>query len=121
MESYDAWPLLDKYRGLKMAECGRRLACRGLHVQAFLPAARMSIESMAGIILGLPDSSLMLTAEVGSRTVYPTSLAATLRKLGYRTRLFCGTTLSWEDIGDFARRQGFDEVYRAGDIGACAR
>jgi phosphoglycerol transferase MdoB-like AlkP superfamily enzyme len=117
MESYDAWPMLEKYRGLKVAECGRQLARRGLCVQAFLPAARMSIESFTGIIVGLPDSSLMLTAEASSQTAYPTSLAATLRRLGYRTRMFCGTTLSWENIGDFARRQGFDEVYGAGDIG----
>ncbi len=117
MESYDAWPMLEKYRGLKVAECGRDLARRGLHVQAFLPAARMSIESFTGIIVGLPDSSLMLTTEADSRTPYPTSLAAILRKLGYRTRMFCGTTLSWENIGDFARQQGFDEVYGAGDIG----
>jgi phosphoglycerol transferase MdoB-like AlkP superfamily enzyme len=117
MESYGAWPMLEKYRGLRVAECGCDLARQGLHVQAFLPAARMSIESFAGIVFGLPDSSLMLTSEAGSQSLYPTSLAATLRKLGYRTRMFCGAPHSWENIGDFARRQGFDEVYGAGDIG----
>jgi phosphoglycerol transferase MdoB-like AlkP superfamily enzyme len=50
------------------------------------------------------------------RRAGPTSLPAAFRRLGYRTRFFYGGSLSWQNIGDFARDLGFDEVYGAGDL-----
>ena len=116
MESYDAWPMEDKFAALDLVPEGRRLAREGLHLRAFLPAASGTIDSNTAIITGLPYALLHARYEPYGRRALPTSLPATFRRLGYRTRFFCGCSLSWQNIGDFARDQGFDEVYGAGDL-----
>jgi phosphoglycerol transferase MdoB-like AlkP superfamily enzyme len=116
MESYDAWPLEDKYAGLDLVPQGRRLAREGLHLQAFLPGASGTIDSNTAILTGIPYALLLARYEPYGRRALPTSLPATFRRLGYRTRFFYGGSLSWQNIGDFARDQGFDEVYGAGNL-----
>ncbi len=116
MESYDAWPLEDKYAGLDLVPQGRRLARDGLRLRAFLPAASGTIDSNTAILTGIPYASLCARFEPYGRRAGPTSLPTTFRRLGCRTRFFYGGSLSWQNIGDFARDQGFDEVYGAGNL-----
>jgi phosphoglycerol transferase MdoB-like AlkP superfamily enzyme len=116
MESYDAWPLEDKYAGLDLVPQGRRLAREGLHLRAFLPAGSATIDSNTAILTGIPYASLCARYEPYGRRDLPTSLPTTFHRLGYRTRFFYGGSLSWQNIGDFARDQGFDEVYGAGHL-----
>jgi phosphoglycerol transferase MdoB-like AlkP superfamily enzyme len=116
MESYDAWPLEDKYAGLDLVPQGRRLAREGLRLRAFLPAAFGTIDSNTAILTGIPYASLLARYEPYGRRTLPTSLPTTFRRLGYRTRFFYGGSLSWQNIGDFARDQGFDEVYGSGNL-----
>ncbi len=116
MESYDAWPLEDKYAGLDLVPQGRRLAREGLHLRAFLPAGEGTIDSNTAILTGIPYALLYARYEPYGRRALPTSLPTTFRRLGYRTRFFYGGSLSWQNIGDFARDQGFDEVYGAGHL-----
>ena len=116
MESYDAWPMEDKYAGLDLVPQGRRLAREGLHLRAFLPAGSGTIDSNTAILTGIPYASLHARYEPYGRRALPTSLPAAFRRLGYRTRFFYGGSLSWQNIGDFARDQGFDEVYGAGNL-----
>jgi hypothetical protein len=113
LESYDAWPMLDKYAGLRLTENGRRLAREGLHLTAFLPSGGQTIESYSTLITGLPYTMLQVRLEIAGRGVLPTSLPETLRRLGYRTRFFYSGYLSWQNVGDFSTSQGFDEVYGA--------
>ena len=116
MESYDAWPMEDKYAGLDLVPQGRRLARDGLHLRAFLPAGTGTIDSNTAILTGIPYAAIFARYEPYGRRGLPTSLPATFHRLGYRTRFFYGGALSWQNIGDFARDQGFDEVYGAGNL-----
>ena len=114
MESYDAWPMLDKYAGLGLVDNGRRMAREGLSLKAFLPAGNITIDSYASLIIGMPFTMLQVNHEPAGRRPLPTSLPETFRRLGYRTRFFDSGYLSWQDVGDFSSNQGFDEVYGAG-------
>lgn len=118
MESYDAWPLLKKYRSLAITTELTGLAKNGLHIESFLPASDGTDTSLGAIITGLPDASVKTQYQESSRTPYPTAIAANFRKLGYKTRFFYGGYLSWQRIGDFVRDQGFEEVYGAPHMGS---
>jgi phosphoglycerol transferase MdoB-like AlkP superfamily enzyme len=114
LESYDAWPLLDKYSSLRLVENGRRFAKEGLHLTSFLPSGGGTIETYCTLISGLPFTSLQLHLEIAGQETLPTSLPETFRRLGYRTRFFYSGFLSWQNVGDFSTSQGFDEVYGIG-------
>ena len=116
-ESYDAWPMLDEYKSLGLVEQGRRLAREGLHVKAFLPASDTSMAAYMAMVAGLPHARIPTHCAASAQTPYPTSLPDAMRRLGYRTRFFCGGYLSWCNVGELARRQGFQEIYGAGHIG----
>ena len=113
MESYDAWPLLKKYASLGVTHNLTELAQKGLHFETFLPASDSTMESLASIISGLPYAHVEINYQVTARKPYPSSIAETFKRLGYRTRLFYGGYLSWQRFGDFARDQGFEEIYGA--------
>jgi len=119
-EGYSAWPLMKKYGSLGLAEGGRRLSQNGLSVENFVPSAGGTMSSLAVIATGLPDAGVNTNYQKTARSAYPTSIAEIFRQLGYRTRFFYGGYLSWQKVGDFCRRQGFDEIYGGGHIGSWA-
>ncbi len=119
VESYDAWPLLDKYASLGVAGEMKRLARDGLHVKRFLPSSPGTM-SIGVIITGLPDVGVHVNYRSSGKGPYPTAIAPIMKRLGYRTRFFYGGYLSWQRIGDFAREQGFDEVYGGAHMGSYA-
>ena len=116
MESYDAWPLLKKYESLGLTSSLKQLARKGLHVESFLPSSDGTMSSLTAIITGLPYAGLEINYQNTARKTYPSSLAETFRRLGYKTRFFYGGYLSWQKAGDFARAQGFEELYGAGHM-----
>ena len=118
MESYDAWPFLKKYSSLGLTNNLSRLAKNGIFFENFLPAADGTMQSLSAIMTGIPYSHVEINYQTTARTPYPSSLAATFKRLGYRTRLFYGGYLSWQRFGDFARDQGFEEVYGAPHMSA---
>ena len=113
MESYEAWATLDKYAALGLADGLRDLAARGLSVGSFLPASTSTMTSLSTLITGLPDCGIMTNYLPASRQSFPTAVAPVFRRLGYRTRLYYGGYLNWQRLEEFARSQGFDEVYGA--------
>lgn len=113
MESYDAWPFLKKYASLGLTENLSRLAKQGLHFTDFVPASDGTMQSLTAIITGIPYSHVEINYQMTARTPYPSSLFATFKKMGYRTRVFYGGYLSWQRFGDFARDQGAEEIYGA--------
>ena len=119
-EGYSAWPLMEKYRALGLAEGVRRLVQNGLRVANFVPSAGGTMSSLAVIATGLPDAGVNTNYQKSARDAYPTSMAAIFRQLGYRTRFFYGGYLSWQRVGDFCRRQGVDEIYGGGHMGSWA-
>ena len=116
MESYDSWPLMDKYRSLGITEQLRGLAKGGLHVQAFLPSDEYSMRFANTVITGLPEAGIQTNWQFTAQKPFPSSLPDTMRKLGYRTRFFCGAPLDWQNCQHFCKVQGFDEVYGSLDI-----
>jgi phosphoglycerol transferase MdoB-like AlkP superfamily enzyme len=119
-EGYSAWPLMQKYEALGLADGVQQLLKNGLRVEKFVPSAGGTMSSLGVIISGLPDAGVNTNYQKTARSPYPTSIAAIFRQLGYRTRFFYGGYLSWQRIGDFCRSQGFDEVYGGGHIGSWA-
>ena len=118
MESYDAWPLLKQYASLGLTDNLSRLAKNGISFENFLPASDGTMQSLSAIITGIPYSQVEINYQMTARKPYPSSLAETFKRLGYRTRLFYGGYLSWQRFGDFARDQGFEEVYGAPHMSA---
>jgi phosphoglycerol transferase MdoB-like AlkP superfamily enzyme len=120
MESYDAWPLMEKYASLGLTRELASLAKNGIWVTDFLPASDGTATSLTAIISGLPDANVVTNYQQSSRTAYASSIAESFKRLGYRTRFFYGGYLSWQKLGDFVTAQGFEEVYGAAHIGTWA-
>jgi len=112
MESFDSWPMLRKYDSLGLTVNLKQFAHEGLFVERFLPAGTWTVPALCTLIAGLPYT-VPINYQDTSRAAYPSALAETFRRLGYRTRLFYGGFLRWEKIGDFGKAQGFDETYGA--------
>ena len=115
-ETYDMWPLLPKYAPLRLTERLKALAADGLYLTDFLSSSDATMTSLSTIITGLADAGLVTNYQESSAEPYPSSLAETFKRLGYKTSLFYGGYLTWQRIGDFARGQGFENVYGATDI-----
>ncbi len=113
MESYDAWPFLKKYESLGVTQNLKALAQKGLSFESFLPASGGTMQSLSSIISGFPYSRVEINYQLTARKPYPSSIAETFKRLGYRTRLFYGGYLSWQRFGDFAHDQGFEDIYGA--------
>ncbi|MBF0193974.1 MAG: sulfatase-like hydrolase/transferase [Magnetococcales bacterium] len=113
MESYDSWPMREKYNSLGLAEGVKKLGDEGLLWQSFLPASVGTMRSLATIITGIPDVYLRTNYQTTAKTTYATASAAIFKRLGYRTNLFYGGFLTWENIAGFAKDQGFENVYGA--------
>ncbi|MBF0380559.1 MAG: LTA synthase family protein, partial [Magnetococcales bacterium] len=78
-----------------------------------LPASVGTMRSLATMITGIPDVYLRTNYQKTAKTTYSTASAAIFKRLGYRTNLFYGGFLSWENIAGFAKDQGFENVYGA--------
>ena len=117
MESYDAWPLMERYRSLKLSEGLADLAARGLSVKSFLPASSGTMTSLAPIITTLADAGVHTNFQKSAKTPYISSVPETFNRLGYRTRFFYGGKIKWQRIDEFAKGQGFREIYGASHMG----
>lgn len=117
MESYDAWPLLERWRPLHLTDQVAALGGQGVLITDFLPIGTGTMTSLAAILTGLPDVGVHTAFQPSVRQPLPSSPAAIFRRLGYRTRFFYSGYLSWQRIGDFCAEQGFDQVFGGGHIG----
>jgi phosphoglycerol transferase MdoB-like AlkP superfamily enzyme len=113
MESYDSWPLLDRYRSLNVTNNLQFIIRHGLSIDNFVYASESTMQSFATVVTSLPYTGADINFQPSALKTFPSSLAETMRRLGYRTRLFYGGFLSWHRCGEFTRSQGFDEVYGA--------
>ena len=96
MESYDEWPFLKKYASLGVTQNLKALAQKGLYFDKFLPASGGTMQSLSSIISGFPYTLVEINYQVTAHKPYPSSIAETFKRLGYRTRLFYGGYLSWQ-------------------------
>ena len=117
MESYDAWPLMEKYRSLKLSGGLADLAARGLSVKRFLSASSGTMTSLAPIITTLADAGVHTNFQKSARKPYRSSVPETFNRLGYKTRFFYGGKIKWQRIDEFAKAQGFREIYGGSHMG----
>ncbi|MGV4529961.1 LTA synthase family protein [Ornithobacterium rhinotracheale] len=115
MESYDSWPLMEKYRPLKLSENLSAIADKSLRFTHFLPASYATFNSFGSIVTNIPYTGINISHIRETVAPFETSIFEQFKKLGYKTNLFYGGFLSWENIGDFSLYQGADHVYSAMD------
>jgi phosphoglycerol transferase MdoB-like AlkP superfamily enzyme len=113
MESYDSWALLPKYAPLGLTTQLTSIGKEGIYINRFLPSSSGTSEAFCVLTTQLPYPELKVNYQYSAKKPYPSSLFATFKRLGYRTRLFYGGNLTWQRFGEFAQDQGADEVYGA--------
>ncbi|AWA30159.1 alkaline phosphatase [Flavobacterium magnum] len=117
MESYDSWPLMDKYKPFKFSENLSRIAANGTQFTDFLPAANATFDSFGAIVTDVPHCGVNISQLGTVNEPFETSIFRQFKKLGYETNLFYGGFLSWENIGDFCKYQGVDRIFSGVDAG----
>jgi len=116
MESYDMWPLLPQYRSLGLAKNLHSLADRGMFFNRFLPSGESTMASVSSILTGIPYTGVNISRIASTKASFPTSIPYIFEQFGYKTRLYYGGFLSWQNIGNLFEGQGFDEVHGSPQI-----
>ena len=118
-ESYANWTLLEKYSDLHIADGMKSIikSDDSDYCPTFLPNGANTVSAVTGVVSGLADANLYLTTLPQSfETVYSTSAAPQMKRLGYETNFYYAGPSTWERIGEFTKAQGFDNFYSQGDI-----
>lgn len=110
MESYDSWPLQEKYKDLNISSNLLEIKNKGISFTNFLPAANSTMNSLAAIITGIPYCGVNIS-NIGSQRSFPSSIFKQFKNLGYETNFFFTVYSSWQNLGNFAKKQGVDNVY----------
>ena len=117
MESYDSWPLLDKYLSFNLSSQLSAIAKNGTHFSHFLASGNTTIDSFGAIMTNVPNCGINLS-HIGTAGVpFETSIFTQFKKLGYETNFYYGGFLSWENIGDLSKYYGVDRIYSGVDGG----
>lgn len=117
MESYDYWPLIDKYSEFGVSNNLKKIANDGVNFINFLPASASTMNSFGAIITGVPYTGINISQIGAINEPYSSSLFNQLKNLGYETNFFYGGFLSWQNIGNLVKNQGVDNLYSAADAG----
>ncbi len=118
-ESFANWPLLEKYKDLRIAE-GMKAVLQedSAYVKTFLPNGASTVSAVMGVVTGFADANLYLTTMPEAfREPYPTAAAPQMERLGYGTWFWYAGPATWERIGEFTKAQGFDRFFSQGDYG----
>lgn len=117
MESYDAWPLQEKYASLNLTTQLSNLASKGIYLNNVLPAASSTMNSLSSLISGIAFSGVNMSRIGPQKPMSKLSLFNQLEQLGYQSRFYYGGLLSWQNIGEYVNSQGVDKVFSAADAG----
>lgn len=117
MESYDAWPLMDKYLPFGFSENLHRIAQNGIHFVNFLPAYQATFYAYGVITSGIPYCGVNISRLATMQDVYITSIFEQFKSLGYKTNMFYGGFLSWENIGKYTAHLGCENIYSGVNAG----
>ncbi len=109
MESQEAWPLLPRYHKLNLCPNLLELTKKGRWVKA-VASSTGTMHAIIALTAGLPEVGVYPNHNRSSLTPYPTAVAPIAEKLGFETHFFYGGSATWENIGNFAKNQGFDYV-----------
>ncbi len=111
MESYDSWPLLDKYAGFGIADNLRQIASEGTTFMNFLPAYDATVHAYTALTTGIPHTGVNISKLAVTRDAYITSVFSQFKKMGYKTNAFYGGDYSWENFGVLSTHLGCDKVH----------
>lgn len=117
MESYDSWPLLEKYRSFGIADNLCRIADNGTHFTNFLPTFNATFFAYSTITTSMPYCGFNLSELALVSEPYISSMYNQFEELGYKTNLFYGGFISWNNIGKFSKHIGCSKVYSGADAG----
>ena len=116
-ENYALWPLLDMYQDLKLGFQGRKLAQEGAYTYHFLPNGNGTMTSLNGFMTGLAEVNLYPNYHnERPGEVYGLGMGAVMQKLGYKTVFWYGGLSSWQDLKNFALRDGYAEFHCADEL-----
>jgi uncharacterized sulfatase len=90
------------------------LAGRSLYFENFLSSQGRTFASLPSILGSLPFGAHGFNS-FGRDMPEALTLLSILKRIGYRTRFFCGTRLDFDNQGDFLERQGVDLMVGIGD------
>jgi|TARA_B110000238_G_C16111667_1_gene432976 phosphoglycerol transferase MdoB-like AlkP superfamily enzyme len=110
MESYDSWPLKEDYKSLGVSKNLKKIEEKGVSFKNFIPSANTTMNSLAAIISGVPYCGINIS-KIGASRLFESSIFTQFKKLGYETNIFFTTYSSWQNLGNFAKGQGVDNVY----------
>lgn len=111
MESYDSWPLMDKYKGLEVTNRLSAIAKKGRHYTHFLPSSHSTFNSYASITANIPFTGVNINSIGSVNKPFKTSMFTQFKELGYKINVFYGGFLTWQNIGDFSDFVGANKVY----------
>ena len=112
MESYDAWFLKEDYSFLEVSNSLKEIEKKSVSYKNFIPAANSTMNSLAGIISGVPYCGINIS-KIGALRLFESSIFKQFKKLGYETNIFFTSFSSWQNLGNFAKGQGVDNVFDA--------
>lgn len=116
-ENYALWPLLSPYRSLGLAKTGEFLEANGAHTYQFLADSNGTIGAVNALVLGIPDVGMYPNYVMGrGGDVDQLGIGAVMKRMGYKTVFWYGGMRSWQDVGAFSRREGFDEFHGADEM-----
>jgi phosphoglycerol transferase MdoB-like AlkP superfamily enzyme len=117
MESYDSWPLQDKYTSLHLTDNLRRIGETGIHFKNFLPQGPSTFSSLSSIVSGIPYAGISVSIRGAKGGPACTSVFEQMERLGYETFFFYGGFMSWHNLGNYIKNQGANNMYSAAHAG----
>ncbi|MDR1243666.1 MAG: sulfatase-like hydrolase/transferase [Endomicrobium sp.] len=84
----------------------------------FLSAGKITVHALESTVLNMPQRpfSLQVTQTSKAFKQFSSSMVLAYKKANYLTKAVYGGSLSWRNIDNFLKAQGFDEVYGEGSI-----
>ena len=120
-ETWMQWPMIGKYEKLHVADGIKSLIAQEncYYSRNFLPNGTFTSTSITGFVTGLSDVNIRVNYQPRTyEEVYPTSMAAPFKELGYSVDFWYGGVASWDNIGKMSIAQGFDNFYGYPDFHA---
>lgn len=113
-ESHAQGPMDSLYESLHISDGGKRFRTLpgAVSLPGILPGGMVSQPSIVSMLSGLYDADMELNEKQDFWRGCPrTALPHQLRKLGYRTTLWYGGSLTWGSLLHYGPASGFDEVH----------
>ena len=120
-ETWMQWPMIGKYEKLHVADGVKSLIAEEncYYSRNFMPNGDFTSVAITGLVTGLSDVNIRVNYQPRTyEEVYPTSMAAPFKELGYKVDFWYGGVPSWDNIGKMALAQGFDSFYGYPDFHA---